>query len=194
MLMKSGQTRVLLTPEGVLMKLVALFYQQFAAVERFHDLQSAAGDAIRLAKQHRSWLLFHDAGFDIGNIGKLARQRQACGTTADNQYINFVGERCNGRRRVGLSSRVGDLIVTGLKTVEMILHHEILLTLCTSLPSAGLEPRCYIVWVFDRFKRTGIVGQSLSPKNGDRWSLGRERRSPQSGDEAVSQTVIDRGR
>ena len=107
-------------PKGHLVDPAGFFQHLLAKVEGLKHLHRAAGNAIGLAQLQWPAFLLDDTGADVGEGRQLRCQRQPRRTAADDEHIHVLG--CSVRVRHGIGRCLGEVRVTGNKTVGMELH------------------------------------------------------------------------
>ncbi len=128
-------------PERRLVDPAGLLENPIAEAEGLEHLHRPAGDAVGLAVQHSTGLLFDDGGLDVGKRRQLRRKRQPRGSGADDEDVDLLrdGTSCAGDR-IALR-RVEDLRVARLESIEVKLHDPSLSFLAAS--AAGTNSSVY---------------------------------------------------
>jgi hypothetical protein len=80
-------------PECRLIDPAGLFQHALTEAKGMKHFHRAAGDAVGLAAQHPARLLLDDAGLNVAKCGQLRRKRQPCRSAANDQDIDFFGNR-----------------------------------------------------------------------------------------------------
>ncbi len=114
--------RVVRLPERRLVDPVGLLLHALAEAEGLEHLHRPAGDAVGLAEQQGPMLLVDDAGVDVGERCQLRGERQAGRPAADDQHVDFAGQRVRAGGCLVRLRRVRDLRIAGSEPVEMELH------------------------------------------------------------------------
>ena len=106
-------------PEGRLVDPIGLLLQALAKAKTLEHFHRTAGDAVGVAELQRPVALVNDAGGDVGEGRELRGEREAGGTAADDQNIDFR-RRLVGRRGMGGGRRQFGIAV--LIAIQVKLH------------------------------------------------------------------------
>ena len=119
-------------PEAILAQLVSFFNHHLAAVERLHDFYGSTGNAIGPSKQQRSGLEINDAGRNISELSHLPSHGQPRWTATHDKHIDHGRQISYRRIGIGLSNLIGNLVVTRVEAIPVVLHRTLISAICAT--------------------------------------------------------------